>query len=105
MITEPCARGLLQLVHEEFCAGLAPQKAIQRAFLVLGEVAQTQRLFRCVLLLEQRAVAAVKRKPGRCYPKLGAEMSQHLRRNHLHGIEWRSHDPQKTNLQRHAQPV
>lgn len=26
---------------------------------------------------------------GRCNSKLGAEMSQRLRQNHLHGIEWR----------------
>lgn len=34
---EPCPRGVFQLVHREFVAGIAPQKAIQRAFPMLGD--------------------------------------------------------------------
>ena len=76
---------------------------------MLGEVVQTQRLLRRVLVLEQRAAAAIegadRGEAGRRNPKFGTEISQYWWRDHLHGIEQRAREPQKSDLQRHAQPV
>jgi hypothetical protein len=73
------------------------------------EVVQAQSLFSSLLVLEQRATSAIKSadrgEAGRRHCEFDAQMSQHTRRDHLNRIEWRSGEPQKTNLQRHAQPV
>jgi len=109
MITEPCARRLFQVVHQEFVAGLSPQKAIERAFPVLGKVVQAQRRLRRLLVLELRTASAIQRadrgEVRRRDPKFDAQMSQHTRRDHLDGIERRPGEPEKADLQRHAQPV
>lgn len=109
MVTEPIARRVFQVAHQEFVASLASQKAVQRALTMFGEVAQAQRPLGRLLMLEQRSTSAIqcayRGEAGRRNSEFNAYMSQHTRRNHLNGIERRSGEPQKTDLQRHTQSV
>ena len=61
MVTEPCARPLFQVVHQEFVASLASQKAVQRAFAMFGEVLHAQRPLSRLLVFEQRTTSAIQR--------------------------------------------
>ena len=106
---QPCARSEFQVVHLEFVAGLAPQMAIQRAFAMFGEVAQTQGPLGHLLVLKKRPPSTIQRadrgEAGRRNSQFNAQMSQQTRWDHLNRVERRSGEAQETDLQRHAQPV
>jgi hypothetical protein len=109
MVTEPFARRVFQVAHQEFVASLTSQKTFQRALALFGEAAQAQLLLSRLLMLKQRLTSAIQSayrgEAGRRNSEFNTHMRKHTRRNHLSGIEWRSGELRKTDLQRHTQSV
>jgi hypothetical protein len=103
---EPNPRHPGQLVATERCLHRATQMCRQTALSGIRQMAEAQRAHRNVLMIEERALAAVQGPDRRqAWAELCADMFENGNGKNLIRVQHAPGHPQVTDLQRDAQPV